>query len=66
MDIGAESKHATLNIIKFNVRPLDLFVSQQQGLPLRYSFLALSWGTTSDIDIGSEKFVYYHEASRVW
>ena len=51
-----DAKAGTFNIIKMQVRPLDLFASQQAGLPLQYSFLSLTWGAFSDIDIGSETF----------
>ena len=54
--------HAVLNIIKFDVRPLDMFAVVQAGQPTRYGFLCFLWGLMSDVDIGSETIRWAGEA----
>ena len=54
--------HAVLNVIKFDVRPLDLFAVQQEGEKIRYGFLALFWGLIADVDIGSEAYRWAGQA----
>ena len=44
-------------MIKFHQRPLDLFCCQHTSAAAEYCFLTLTWGATSDIDIGSETWV---------
>ena len=54
--------HAVLNIVKFSVRPLDLFSVKQDGQPMRYGHLAIFWGFMADCDIGSEVFRWAGQA----
>lgn len=43
-------------ILKGHTRPMDLFTVSQPGEPIRFGFLAISYGMISDIDLESESF----------
>jgi len=47
--------HAAFLIAKHSVVPMDLVAVDTSTGKRLYSFLSLSWGITSDVDIESEK-----------
>ena len=47
---------ATLNIIKGNNEPWDIWSVRQLGQPTLYSHVVCFWGLLADIDLESEKF----------